>query len=95
MSGILIAVGVLGAVGVVAGASLYLSNSETKKNPYDLSDQYGNTRTGLFNQWNPTPQVQNEYISSYRGGLKTKRNKKNTKKMIKKNFTRRHKKNKK
>ena len=92
MSGLIIAMSVLGAVGVVAGASLYLSNTGEKKNPYDLSDQYGNTRTGLYNQWNPTPQVQNEY--TYRGGLKTKRNKKNTTKKHKKNITR-HKNNKK
>jgi hypothetical protein len=94
MSGLIIAMSVLGAVGVVAGASLYFSNTESTKNPYDLTDQYGNTRTGLYNQWNPTPQVQNEYVS-YSAGSKTKRNKKNTKKRHNKNITRRHKKNKK
>lgn len=86
MSGLIIAMSVLGAVGVVAGASLYLSNTGADKNPYDLSDQYGNTRTGFYNQWNPTPQVNAPYHPTYnRGGsTRRKRNKKNT--------TRRHKK---
>jgi len=82
MSGLVIAMSVLGAVGIVVGGAFYLSNKESNKNPYDLSDQFGNTRTGLYNQWNPTPQVQNEY--SYSAGSKRKRNKKNNTRRYKK-----------
>jgi hypothetical protein len=76
MDGLFITIGVLGATAVGIG-SIYLLNRNTNKNPYDLTDQIGNTRTSYYNQWNPSTRVDAPYHPTFnRGGSKRRKHNK-------------------
>ena len=82
MDGLGIAFIVLGACVLGVIGSSYLPTTGTTRNPYDLTDQTGNTRNSIFNKYDPTPQAQGPLY--FRGGSKRKYNKKNTTKRYRK-----------
>lgn len=53
MEGLYIAFIVLGVCALGAAGSMFLANTGTPGNPYDLTHQTGNTRNSIFNRWDP------------------------------------------
>jgi hypothetical protein len=72
--------GVLGVCAIGALGTLYMNSSQNNKNPYDLTDQYGNTRSSFFGpKWDPSPQAQGYRVYGGKTSKRQRHNKKPTK----------------